>query len=156
MLRGQLFDTRSHMQRKLSDLKAPQATSAIGHLFGDDNPQLLAQFMANTPLTRFATSADKVLDSRKGIGSKALNLLTGLRGTDVNTEKQRAIDTNNAVREMMRGHDNISEYPSFYVKPTDAAKLTPEEVEQMRLYSTLQQHSRDYAKQQRLQIGVRQ
>jgi hypothetical protein len=150
----QLFDTQFHTQRKLSDLKAPQAASAIGRLFGDDNPQALAQFMANTPLTRFATSADKLLDDRKDWLTKAVNLGTGVRITDVNTDKQRAIDLNNAVRELMRGHEHISEYPSFYVKPEQAPNLTPEEVELMRLYSTLQQNARNFAKGQK--IGVRQ
>ncbi len=151
----QLFDTQFHTQRKLSDLRAPAAASAIGRLFGDDNPQLLAQVMANTPLTRFVTSADKLIDDRKDPLTKAVNLLTGVRVTDVDTEKQRAIDTRNALEEILRGQPHLSKYTSFYVKPDQAANLTPDEVELMRLYATLQQHARDYSKQQRQSIGVR-
>ena len=52
----QLFDTQFHTQRRLSDLQAPQTASAIGRLFGEENPQLLSQILVNTPATRFITA----------------------------------------------------------------------------------------------------
>lgn len=151
----QLFDTQFHTQRRLSDLKAPQTASAIGRLFGDENPQLLGQIMSNSPFTRFSTSADKLTDPRKSLGQKLLNLGTGVRVTDVDVEKQRAIDTRNAVEELMRAHPNLSQYSSFYVKPEEAAKLTPEEIELMRAYSMQQDAAREYARQKRERIGLR-
>ncbi len=150
----QLFDTQFHTQRRLSDLKAPTAASALGRLWNDDNPQLLSQVMANSPLTRFVTSADKLMDPRKSWSQKALNLLTGARVTDVDTDKQRAIDLRSALEEMMRGHPHLSRYQSFYVQPEDVESLTPEEIEMMRMYSGLQDQARQYAEEKRRRIGV--
>jgi hypothetical protein len=149
----QLFDRQFHTQRNLSDLKAPQSASAIGHLMGDDNPQLLSQIMANSPATRFISSADKLFDPRKSLGQKLLNLGTGVRVTDVDTEKQRAVETRQALEEMMKGHPNLSKHTRFYVKPGDEANLTPGEIEMMRMYSGLQDQARAYAKSQK--IGVK-
>lgn len=151
----QLFNTQFHTQRQLSDLKAPQAASAIGSLFGDDNPQLLSQVLANSPATRFVSSADKLMDPRKSIAQKLLNLGTGVKVTDVDTDKQRAIDTRQALQEMMAGHPNLSRYSSFYVKPDDVKDLSPDEIELMRAYSTQQAQARAYAKTQR-GIGIQQ
>ncbi|SIO38181.1 hypothetical protein SAMN05444166_4247 [Singulisphaera sp. GP187] len=150
----QLFNTQFHTQRKLSDLQAPQTASAIGRLFGDDNPQLLGQIMSNSPLTRFFTSADKLTDPRKTWGQKLINLGTGVRVTDVDVDKQRAIDTRNALNEILGEQPNLSQYSSFYVKPEDLDKLSPEEVELMRAYATQQAQAKEYAKRQR--VGIRQ
>jgi hypothetical protein len=150
----QLFDAQFHSQRRLSDLHAPAAASALGRLFGEDNPQLLSQVLVNTPATRFLTSADKLLDDRKGLGAKALNLLTGVRVTDVDTDKARAVDLRNALDEILRGHPHLSRYSSFYVKPEDAAELTPEEVGLMRLYTELQDRAKQYAQEKRRRVGV--
>ena len=149
----QLFNTQFHTQRQLSDLRAPAAASAIGRLFGDDNPQLLSQILANSPVTRFVSSADKLLDPRKSLAQKTLNLATGVKVTDVDVDKQRAIDTRAALEEILRQHPSLSRYSSFYVKPEDVGKLTPEELALMQLYSTQQQAAREYAKAKR--IGVK-
>ena len=73
--------------------------------------------LAGMPLSRLIKSADKLLDNRKGIGTKALNLLTGLRVTDVDTDKQRAVDTRNALVEILRSQPHLSKYTKFYVRP---------------------------------------
>jgi hypothetical protein len=101
------------------------------------------------------TSADKLLDSRKSLGQNLLNLGTGLRVTGVDTDKQRAVETRAALEEIMAGHLNLSRYTSFYVKPEDAASLTPKEILLMRKYSELQDSARKYAQAKREPIGVR-
>jgi hypothetical protein len=151
----QLFDTQFHTQRRLSDLKAPAAASAVGRLFGEDNPQLLSQVMSNSPFTRFFTSADKLADPRKSLAQKLLNLGTGVRVTDVDTDKQRAVELRNTLEQMMQGHPHLSQYSNFYVRPEDAQSLTPEEIRMMRLYSELQDRAKQFAKDQRAKIGVR-
>lgn len=150
----QLFDTQFHTQRRLSDLKATGAAGALGRMFGDENPQLLGQIMSNSPFTRFFTTADKLLDDRKSLPAKLANLLTGVRVTDVDTSKQRAIDLRNALEGIMAGHPNLSRYQSFYVKPEDVGSLTPEEIQLMRLYSGIQDAARKYAEEKR-KIGVK-
>jgi hypothetical protein len=142
----QLFDTQFHTQRKFSDLKAPQAATAVGLLFGDDNPQLLGQIFANSPLTRFVSTADKLMDPRKEAWQTALNLGTGVRVTDVDTDKERAVELRSALEQMMKGHPHLSQYRSFYVKPDDVSKLTPDEILLMRRYSMLQDAAKQFAK----------
>jgi hypothetical protein len=123
-------------------------------LIGDDNPHVLSPAPANTPLTTFVTPADELLDNRNGLLAKPVRLLTGLRVTDMDTEEQRAIETWNALKEILRGQPNLSKYTSFYVKPEQAENLTPQEIELTRFYSTIQDNAKNYSHQQR--IGVRQ
>ncbi|MDR3635699.1 MAG: hypothetical protein P4L84_17990 [Isosphaeraceae bacterium] len=150
----QLFNTQFYSGRKLSDLKPQGTASAIGKLFGEDNPQLLAQVLANTPATRFISSADKLLDPRKTPVQKALNLLTGVKVTDVDTDKQRAIDLRQALQTLMEQYPHLSQHTEFYVKPDNVQNLTPEEMKAMRAYATQEAESRAWSKEQRRQIGV--
>jgi hypothetical protein len=46
-------------------------------------------------------------------------------------------------------HPTLSTYSSFYVKPDDAAKLTPEKILMMRKCSELQKRAKKYAKERR-------
>jgi hypothetical protein len=105
--------------------------------------------MANTPFTRFVTTADKLIDDRKGWAAKAANLLTGVRVTDVDTDVQRAVEMRNTLEDILRGQPHLSNYTSFYVKPEEVPQLTEEEVLLMRLYSEMQDRARAYAEQKR-------
>lgn len=154
----QLFNTQFHTQRKLTDLKSQGAASAIGRAFGEDNPQLLSQVLANSPISRFVSSADKLMDPRKSAIQKAVNMMTGVRVTDVDIEKQKAIELRSEIEKLMEGHPGLSKFARFYVKPEDAAKLTPEEIRLMRAYSQLGDQAQAYAKKKREEaerIGVR-
>jgi hypothetical protein len=74
---------------------------------------------------------------------------------DFPLHKSRAIELRNTLEEMMKGHPELSQYQSFYVKPEDQAKLTPQEIEIMREYSGLQDAARKYARERR-RIGAKQ
>jgi hypothetical protein len=63
---------------------------------------LLGQIMATSPMTRFFTSADKLTDPRKAWWQKVLNPLSGVRVTDVDVDKQRAVETRAALEVNMR------------------------------------------------------
>lgn len=60
--------------------------------------------LSNSPISRFLTSARVLSDPRKSAGSKAANLLFGLRITNVSEATQEAI-----LRE--RAADALSEFP---------------------------------------------
>src|SRR5690606_22362867 len=77
--------------RDLSDLRAPTAVQAINPL-DDEYDQPLAQFLSNTPLTRFITTADRMADPRKSALEKLINLASGVRISTIDTDKYRAID----------------------------------------------------------------
>jgi hypothetical protein len=63
---------------------------------------LLGQIMATSPMTRFFTSADKLTDPCKAWWQKVLNPLSGVRVTDVDVDKQRAVETRAALEVNMR------------------------------------------------------
>jgi hypothetical protein len=151
----QLFDKQFHTGRKLSDLRATGTAGALSKVFGEESGQPISQLLANTPATRFVSTIDKMIDDRKGIIPKAANLLTGVKVSDVDTDKQKAIELRNAVEDMMKGHSNLSKYQSFYVKPEDVQNLSPEEIDLMRMYSGIQDQAKLYAKEKRAKIGVK-
>jgi hypothetical protein len=144
-----LFDTQLYSGRRLSDLRPQGTATALGRVFGEDNPQLLAQVMANSPLSRFFTTWDKMVDERKPLWAKLLNTLSGVKITDVDTEKQQAIEMNNALRDMMRGQPHLRESIDYSIRPGMEPMLTPAEMEQMRMKVELQKRSRQYMEQQR-------
>lgn len=142
--------------RDLADLR-PTGPGQVASLFNDEYGQPVSQFFANTPLTRFVTMADKLRDTRKGPLEKALNLLTGIRVSDVDLEAARAVDSRRVLDQILRRQPNISQYTSWYVRPDQAANLTPEQIELMRLYTGIRQDARDYMERQRsgdARIGV--
>jgi hypothetical protein len=77
---------------------------------------------------------------------KALNLLTGVRVTDVDVEKAKAIEARKSLEELLRKAPHLSQFTNFFVKPDDVAQLTPEEVKMMKLYANSQEASKAYAK----------
>ena len=146
-----LFDKQFYSGRKLSDLR-PQGPikQTIGNFLGDDATNLAAQIVSNTPLTRVANALDKITDPRKTLAEKALNLATGVRITDVDMEKIRAIETRNALEELLRRNPQVSQYTNFYVRPENQQGLTPDAVEQLRMLRLLQSNAQKHAKDQRL------
>ena len=71
----QMFNRQFYSGRKLSDLRPQGAVGAVGGLLGDQYPrstQLAAQILANSPASRFLSTADKLMDPRKAAWQKAL------------------------------------------------------------------------------------
>ncbi len=79
-----------------------------------------------------------------------------MRVTDADVDKQRAVETWADLEGIKQGHTTLSQFTNFYVKPKDAVKLTPQEIETMRKYTELQDRARQYAKTKREQIGIQQ
>lgn len=82
------------------------------------NSVLANQFIHNTPASRFVTTARQIQDDRKGVASKAANLLTGARITDVSggLEKQQQFAEAKMLAEMLREHPGIGTSTDVYVK----------------------------------------
>jgi hypothetical protein len=151
-----LFDRQFYSGRKLSDLRPQGAASWIGRQFGEENPNLLAQALANSPPTRFISSIDKLMDPRKSALEKAINLGTGARITDVDVDRQRAIETRDAIAEILKGKPHISSHQDFFVRPENIPKLTPDEIETLRLFSTQEARTAAWKKaQKQKQVGIR-
>jgi hypothetical protein len=144
----QITDTQFHTGRKLSDLRSQGLWGGYG-LLPDEIAQPLTQIMANSPLARFGTTADKLVDPRKGIGEKALNLGTGLALTDVDTEKLRSVEARQELEKLLRRDPNIRSFTNYYVRPGQAANLSPETARLMQLYTGMKQDAEAYAEEQR-------
>ena len=121
-------------------------------LYSQTGSQPLDELIANSPLTRFSTSYRTLTDPRKGLGAKALNLLTGMRVSDIDVAKQRDIETQRLVEEWLRGRPEVGNIQRFYAKP--GAQVSPEEAELLRLQATLEKSFRDRKKAQQA-MGVR-
>jgi hypothetical protein len=154
LLKGPLeyaTDTQFHTGRRLSDLHAKGIAGGFG-LVDDSIAQPLTQLVANSPLARFASTANTLADDRKGPGVKAANLLTGVRITDVDMTKQRAVAARKELEAMLKADPRIAEFVNYYARP--GAEIPPELVERLRLFSTMKAQAKDFhqdkAKQEQL------
>jgi hypothetical protein len=131
-------DTQLHTGRRLSDLHQPSLFNgygAIGGPFGN----FLSEVGANSPLTRFGSTISKLGDERKPGWAKALNFLTGVKISDVDTEKARNIEARKAMEEMMRQDPRMAQFVNFYVKP--GAEVDPALQAQMETYARFQREA---------------
>lgn len=143
-----MMDRQFFSGRRLSDLR-PTTAGSLGGLLGDDASQWFTQFISNSPATRFATAFDKLIDDRKPIPLRLLNLMTGARVTDVNLEQAKAIETRNALEDLLRGRPGLSNFTNFYVRPGDEAQLDPDTVAMMQMLGMMQERARDAARDKR-------
>jgi hypothetical protein len=150
----QVFDKQLSTGRSLSSLRAQGVAKGIGSLWGDDNPQLLAQMLANSPAARFASSFDKLADDRKPLWARALNLGTGVKITDVDLERQKAIEATSARDALLRSMPHITSYTHFAPRRGEERNLTPQEVELLQLIPTMRERAIEAARQRGQQIQV--
>jgi hypothetical protein len=123
--------------------------AALSSLIGEDNPQLLSQMLVNSPLSRFATAADKAIDERKPWWAKALDLRSGVRVTDVDEQRQKSIEARKALESILSGSPRIGSHTSLYVKPGEQENLTTEEMVRLQLLNQFNQEARCDAEQHR-------
>lgn len=116
--------------REMKDLDSP-----VGRILSNTGvyehppavPLLIDQVLANSPLARALSSARTATDTRKGVPAKALNLLTGMRLSDVDTEKSRGIALREALEDILRAQTNARQYTSLYARDEDVARMDPYE-----------------------------
>ena len=128
----QAFGTQLYSGRRLEDLKPLQATALTP--LNEEQSRGLSQVIANTPASRFFTTADKFLDERKGLGTTLLNTLTGVRVSDVDAERQRDIAAKNLLREELRGTPGARVAENLYVPKEQLPLLDPQQRELYLIY----------------------
>jgi hypothetical protein len=136
-----LTDTQFHTGRHLSDLHSRGIAGGFG-VIPEEVAQPLTQLVANSPLARAASTVNTLADERKGVGAKALNLLTGLRLTDVDLDKQRAVAARKELEGLLRVDPRVAEFVNFYARP--GAEIPPALGERLRLFSTLKADAKAY------------
>lgn len=105
--------------------------------------------LGETPASRYISAGRTLGDPRKGLGTKAMNLLTGLRITDVSggIEKQKEYAAKKILDEMLREEKGIGSFSEVYKK--EGAELTPEAEKRYRAYRGLVSQQRKDAKEKK-------
>lgn len=105
--------------------------------------QAIDQLVSNSPLGRPTNMLSTLLDfERKGPEGVAANVLGPGRITDVNVDRAQHVQARQYVEQALAGNPNIRQFSELYVKPEDAARLSPEELQLLRLYRTLADQAR--------------
>lgn len=140
--------------RDLQDLD-----SRLARLIDPENPPKVSvlwdQFAMNMPiLSPLMTTLGTMADPRKGAGAKAVNLLSGVKISDVDVSRSRDRIARDAIEEMMQGNPSIRTFQNLYVPRELAATLTPEEQLLMAEYGNIQQRARERAQEKRQNAGA--
>jgi hypothetical protein len=92
-----------------------------------DVPILLEQALANSPLARLMSTARTISDPRKDAISKGVNLLTGVRIQDVDSEKSENIAIRESLEDLLRGTTGIRRLkPRLFVRKGEEELLSPQ------------------------------
>lgn len=111
--------------RKLEDLR-PSEYSQLGGLLPEDRARQLSQVVANSPLSRFGSSLDKLIDERKGSLPTLLNLGFGSRISDIDLVAQRDIAAREALKQQLHGMPGVRSREDVYVPADQIPSLSPE------------------------------
>ena len=95
------------------------------------------QLMSASPIGRFATTGRMLLDQERGNAlTKAVNLLTGVRTTDVDQAQARKLAIEQAAKDALAGQEGASRFERLYVRPEALSLLSPQEMALYRLYQS--------------------
>lgn len=136
------FGESAYQGRNLDRLD-PLVGRIASNLTGEERPYAIpgsttldALIMAS-PISRYATTARQLTDTRKGAGAKAVNLLTGARLTDVDMEKSRMFAAQDAIEQMLLANPATKQFTNVYVPADQRAQLTPDEALALQLYQVI-------------------
>lgn len=115
----------------ISDRELTDLHSRTGNIAAD-------QLIMNSPLQRFSGALSTAMDDRKDLSTKALNLLTPAKVTDVDMEKARSVSARDVIEESLRNNPNVKHFQELYVPKGQEQELSPEEYRMMQLYKTLE------------------
>lgn len=97
------------------------------------------ELLSATPLGRAASTGRMLLDSERGDAlTKALNILTGVRTTDVDMTGARRQAIQQAAEQMLAGQEGAGKFSRLYVRPEALSLLSPQERLLYQLYQSSQ------------------
>jgi hypothetical protein len=136
--------------RQLSDLRPYGLATGYGLLAQNDpRAQLLAQTISTLPISRLVTTVDKLIDARKGLLAKAVNLGTGVRVTDVDVDTARAIEVRRLLESALQSSPNVATMTEFYVPPGQQANVDPRTALLLRAFARSRSDARAAAEARR-------
>lgn len=98
--------------------------------------------LMNSPASRFITTAGTLVDKRKTPLDKALNLLTGMRVTDVDMNRARLQAARRHSENLLMGAPGVRRFENLSVTPEVFQALPPELQDAVRLYRSVQRPRR--------------
>lgn len=133
-----LFGTQLHSGRRLQDLR-PSESVSLGGLLPEEFARKATQVIASSPAGRTLSSIDKILDERKGIPEKAINLLSGVRISDVDIEGQRDFARKRLLEDLLSGQPGVRRSDAVYLsrRAQQEGRVSPEEQALFDLYMKL-------------------
>lgn len=99
------------------------------------------QVIMNSPLSRIVSTVGQLADTRKSVKDKAINLLTGVRISQVDMDKQREIEARNMLENLLRGRPGVSVNESLYIPKDERANLDPETAQLMQALQAIQKRA---------------
>lgn len=121
------------------------------------NNVLFNELTYNTPAARALTSGRQLLDERKSPATKAVNLLTGAKVTDVpgGLERQQRIAEAKILSELLREQPNMTSsvdvFPKHDQRTGEAAQLLPQEERLYRAFLGVKRAMQNEAKKRKKQ-----
>jgi hypothetical protein len=127
-----------HSGRDLEDLRGTLSDIVYNLGLTDSPPNTpipLEQLVSNSPASGVLNTLKQAIDPRKGVGTKALNLLTGLRFSDADLVKARNLAIREALEDLLRQNPNVHRFSHLYAP--DMSALSPADQALMDMYRTM-------------------
>lgn len=122
----QAFGKQFYSGRNLADLE-PSTLVSLGGLVPNRTAQTVTQLIANTPAARLVSTADRAMDTRKWDGTGLMNLLTGMRVSDVELARTKPAAQREYLQRELRPAAATRVQENLYV-PTDLrGTLSPQD-----------------------------
>lgn len=134
--------------RPLEELQ-PYQWAKAGGLLDEQQARLLSEVIAGTPASRVASTVDKITDDRKGIAPKAINLLSGIRISDVDVLKARDSEAKRVLADVLRGQPGVKSSSEVYIPRDRISGISPEQAIIYRLMLSADERIRQEAQRRR-------
>lgn len=148
--------TQLHTGKALQDLY-PGPIQSLGGVLPKDAAVAATEALGATPASRIVSTLNRLMDERKmtpqGALEQALGLTTGLKTTDVDVDKWRAIDTRNALTDLLAASPRSRTATDVYIPREERANMTPQEAALVQRLGVLKKEARKEAQAKR--VGVR-
>lgn len=119
----------------------------LDQLYSQTGNPLIDQLLANSPLGRTARSIRTLVDPRKDLTAIATNLLSPARMTDVDLEKRRQIEGQEALDRLIGELPEARQMTRQFVPKKLLSQLEPQEIELLRLAAGLEAQKKKTAKE---------
>ena len=91
---------------------------------------------------RQMTDARELKRGAPGIGKIMLNLGTGIKVTNINTDQVREIEAIDKARDFLQGKPNIRSFENLYIRKGDRGKVHPDDLRTMLLLNQMRRTPR--------------